>query len=87
MHGIINALVDTPSLLSKLTFTVPSSSKTTRGQIIFRVPTSTTNMSRNHPIKRMMEAANEYCKVYLIQVDFYFGARLQFIMMTYFMLI
>ena len=43
LHGIINGLIDTPNLLSKLTFMVPSSSRTTRSQITLYIQGSDVN--------------------------------------------
>ncbi|XP_063907420.1 uncharacterized protein LOC135125696 [Zophobas morio] len=63
LHGIINGYIDNPDLLAKLSFVVPAvDSRSTRNLSIFRIPPATTNFSANHPLRRIMEAANGYIK-------------------------
>ena len=63
LHAIMNGRIDSMDLLTKLTFRIPSiNSRTTRNCNIFRTVTVATNMSVNHPLRRMMESANLFAK-------------------------
>ena len=61
LHNIINGRIDNSELLRRLTFLVPASgSCTTRSRNIFRIRLATSNLAKNHPLRRMMDAANRY---------------------------
>ena len=60
LHAIINNHIDSNDLLAKLMFRVPNKNcRTTRSCKIFRINKASTNMSTNHPLRRMMKQANE----------------------------
>ena len=77
LHDIINGHIDNPSLLNRLSFLIPAvDSRTTRSRNIFRISTSTTLLAQNHPLRRMMEEANEYsCR---IRISIFDSSRLKF---------
>ena len=59
LHAILNGRIDSSNLLSQLKFRVPTSnSRSTRTCTIFRTAIVSTNNAVNHPLRRMMESAN-----------------------------
>ena len=59
LHNIIHGFIENSDLLARLSFLVPfSNSRSTRSRNIFRVANVSTNLCRNHPLHRMMMAAN-----------------------------
>lgn len=58
LHKLIVGRIDAPSLLSQVSFKVPS--RPTRSSATFAITTHNTNYGRNQPIVRMMRLGNEH---------------------------
>ena len=65
LHGVINAHIVSPEILSQLDFYVPDPSVcNTRSVNIFRVHSSLkTNFAFNNPINRLMELGNKFASI------------------------
>lgn len=60
LHKIINNLLDTPFLLSKINFNCPA--KLTRSCLTFSIPNAKTNYSQNSFLIRASKLCNKVCK-------------------------
>lgn len=59
LYKIINSQIDSPYLLSMISFNVPT--KNLRFTSLFKKTFSHTNSAANSPVNRMLEFANSYC--------------------------
>ncbi|KAL4152657.1 hypothetical protein QTP88_000490 [Uroleucon formosanum] len=57
IRGLITNHIDSPCLLSKINFKVPS--HISRSHVTFLIPTANTNYLQNEPLRRIMSLANE----------------------------